>query len=288
MEDFCARNDTRKLNKKAMECLVKCGAFDWTGEQRSQLNVEIDGALSAAASASRDRAAGQESLFDIFETAPKASKKQATMVAPWTAAEQLAFEKELLGFYVTGHPLDDYRPVLEGGGFVGIANLSDQEDKAVVTVGGTLAVVEKKFTKKDGKPFAVVQLEDLTGAIEILVWGDVFAKYGQQLVQGGAVSILGRVDKREETARMVANEVKQLKKPQPKEKPVILGFRCGSSTEADLLAVREILWKNPGNRRVELRFAVDDRREVRLVPATEFGVAWSGELQEKLGPWIRG
>jgi hypothetical protein len=87
---------------------------------------------------------------------------------------------------------------------------------------------------------------------------------------------------------MVANEIKPLKKPQQKEKPVVLDFRSGAATESDLLEVREALWRNPGTRPVELRFWLGSgERSVRLVPEREIGVAWSATLEEKLRPWIR-
>jgi DNA polymerase-3 subunit alpha len=293
MEDFCARVDTKKANKKSLECLVKCGAYDWTGTERAQLFSEIDAAMGAAASAQKDRAAGQVSLFDAFDAAPApARKSQAARVAPWRPAEKLAFEKELLGFYVTGHPLDEYRSLLEGGKFVPIAKLPEQEDKTVVSIAGALASVEKKFTKKDGKPFAIVVLEDLTGGMEVMIWGETFAKCGQHLESGAVVSIAGRLDKREEPPRLVANEVKPLKKIEPREKPVVLNFHCGRATEADLLTVREILWESPGKRRVELCFTGDGPRweggrKVRLLPGEEFCVAWNAELENKLAPWLK-
>ena len=109
LEDFCARVDTRKVNKKTLESLVKCGAFDWTGVERAELFAHVDPALAAAASSNRDRASGQVSLFDAFETSAPPPARAASRVTPWTSAEKLAFEKELLGFYVTGHPLDEYR-----------------------------------------------------------------------------------------------------------------------------------------------------------------------------------
>src|SRR4029434_5263613 len=98
MEDFCARVDTKKTNKKALESLVKCGAFDWTGIDRAQLFSEVDAALAAAVSAHRDRASGQVSLFDsLGAAAPAPSRKAMGQVIPWSIAEKLAFEKELLG-----------------------------------------------------------------------------------------------------------------------------------------------------------------------------------------------
>ena len=94
------------MNKKTLESLVKCGAFDWTGCDRAQLFAQVEAAMAAAASSHRDKAQGQVSLFDAFEAAPARPARIDLSVPPWSKAETLAFEKELLGFYVTGHPLD--------------------------------------------------------------------------------------------------------------------------------------------------------------------------------------
>jgi DNA polymerase-3 subunit alpha len=255
---------------------------------RAQLFGEIDGALAAAASAHRDRAAGQVSLFDsLGDAAPPPSRKTSGQVPAWSLTEKLAFEKELLGFYVTGHPLDEYRRVLESGKYVPIGSLIEQEDKTTVTVAGALTAVEKKFTKKEGKPFAVVTLEDLTGALEIMIWAETFAKSSQYLEQNSVVSIGGRLDKRDESPRLVANEVKPIKKPEPPEKPIVLNFDCGKTTEADLVMVRDILSQSPGKRRVEFRFTGEDGRQLKLFPSDDFRIAWSAEVESKLKPWLR-
>jgi DNA polymerase-3 subunit alpha len=288
LDDFCGRVDLKKINKKALECLVKCGAFDWTGVERAQLASEIDGALAAASSAHRDRAAGQFSMFDAFETSVAApSKKNAPSVPPWNSTEKLAFEKELLGFYVTGHPLDDYRPMLESGKFVPIGKLGEEEDKSTVTVAGALTSVEQKFTKKDNKPFAVVVLEDLTASLEVMIWNETFTKSRAHLVQGAVVSITGRLDKREEAPRVVANEVKPVKKPAPPEKPVVLSFDRRSTTEQDLLAVRDIVQQFPGNRRLEFRFFDGEGNRLRMLAGSEFRVTWNAETEKKFAPWMK-
>jgi DNA polymerase-3 subunit alpha len=287
LEDFCGRIDLRKLNKKALECLVKCGAFDWTGVERAQLVAEIDGALAAASSAHRDRAAGQFSMFDDFAVAKSsASKTGAPKVPPWSSAEKLAYEKELLGFYVTGHPLDDYRTALEKPNLTPIAKLAEQEDKSQVTIGGALTSVEKKFTKKDNKPFAVVVLEDLTGSLEVMIWSEAFTKSQAHLVQGNVVTISGRLDQREEAPRLSANEVKPIKKPAPVEKPVVLSFDREQTTEADLQTVRAVIERFPGSRRLEFQFVDPSGLRLRMLAGREFCVGWNDEVAKELSPWL--
>ena len=127
-------------------------------------------ALALSASAHRDRASGQVSLFDAMpEDEEPARPTRAAAVQAWSQSEKLAFEKELLGFYVTGHPLDEYRSVLESGKFTPIVSLGEQDDKSQVRIAGALVSVEKKFAKKDGKPFAIVTLEDLTFSLYVAV-----------------------------------------------------------------------------------------------------------------------
>nr|MDQ3621240.1 OB-fold nucleic acid binding domain-containing protein [Verrucomicrobiota bacterium] len=287
LEDFCGRVDARKINKKALEALVKCGAFDFTGIQRAQLYAEIDGAMAAAASAHRDRAAGQVSLFEAFEPGPSPARKTASAVPPWSHTEKLGYEKELLGFYVTGHPLDEYRPVIESKKFVPIAKLGEQEDKSAVSIAGHLVSVEKKVTKKESKPFAVVVLEDLTAQIEVMIWSDTFAKSSTHLEPGRVVSISGRLETRDEGVRLTANEVKPVAKPAPKDAPLVLLFERSSTTEADLLAVRDILRSSPGERAVEFRFRGENGQLMRLIPSDDFRIAWTNEVQAQLAPWFR-
>jgi DNA polymerase III subunit alpha len=285
LEDFCSRVDSRKINKKAVECLVKCGAFDFTNVDRAQLFAEIDGAMAAAASAHRDRAAGQASLFDAFEAAPKPQRSAAIQVQPWPLTEKLAYEKELLGFYVTGHPLDEYRPLLEGGKYVPIASLVNQEDKSTVSIAGALISVEKKFTKKESKPFAVVVLEDLTDQIEVMVWNEAYTKSQAHLLQGNVVSITGRLSLRDEGPRLTGDEVKPLKKPAPREAPVVLRFDSNTS-EADLLAVREAIKSSPGTRKVELVFTGPDGKALKVLTSDEFRVNLNDDVKSRLKPWM--
>jgi excisionase family DNA binding protein len=107
--DFCSRLDSRSVNRRLLESLVKCGAFDGMHNSRAQLFVDIDPALAAATTIQRDRSSGQGALFDVGETNPsKSTGSSAAPVEPWPRNEMLAYEKELLGYYITGHPLQGF------------------------------------------------------------------------------------------------------------------------------------------------------------------------------------
>jgi DNA polymerase III alpha subunit len=132
----------------------------------------------------------------------------------------------------------------------------------------------------------VVVLEDLTDQLEIMIWSETYLKAQQHLAVGNVVAVTGRVDVRDDSAKISANEVKPLKKPAAREKPVVLTFEQGKTTESDLLAVREALHSSPGSRQVEFLFRGDAGHEVRMVPHQEFRVSWTEDVRERLGPWL--
>src|SRR5438552_1890106 len=180
LEDFCSRLDSRVANRKMLESLVKCGAFDFQQRERAELFACIDDALAASAAALRDRMAGQVSLFGDEHQHIAPPRRRS--VSPWTDREKMSYEKELLGFYVTGHPLDAYVEVIENGKYQTIASLTKLSDRATFRVAGAITQVDKKFTRKEGKPFAVVWLEDLTGTLELVIWNELYLECVEKLV----------------------------------------------------------------------------------------------------------
>src|SRR5438874_1999979 len=150
LEDFCGRLGSRIANRKMLESLVKTGAFDFMGRDRAGLFACIDEALAAAASVHRDRAAGQVSLFDEMEAA--ATSARTKRVAAWSEHEKMSYEKELLGFYVTGHPLDAYAELFATRNYQTVTSLSELSDRALFKVAGAIVQIERKFTRKEGKP----------------------------------------------------------------------------------------------------------------------------------------
>jgi DNA polymerase III alpha subunit len=212
---------------------VKCGAFDWTGVERAQLFSEIDGALAAAASsAHRDRASGSSrcsTTSPFRRRRPKASKTGLANVTPWSSAEKLGFEKELLGFTSPAIPLDDYRPALESSKFVSDRQARRRgrqehaDDRRRAHFGGEEVHEEgqQAVRRRDARrPHRVAGDDDLERDLH---------QSQAHLVQGNIVSITGRLDQRDEAPRLVANEVKALKKP-PKpagDSPRRRAVRCG-------------------------------------------------------------
>ncbi len=293
LEDFCSRLDSRVANRKILESLMKTGAFDFLGRDRAELFACIDEALSSSAAAHRDRIAGQVSLFDET-TAPTTSRKKP--LVPWSEHEKLSYEKELLGFYVSGHPLDAYVDFFTAKRYRSIASLSELDDRAPFKIAGAIVEVEKKFTRREGKAFAVVWIEDLTSMLEVVVWNEVYLKISDALATGRVVEIRGTLDKREDAVRAVAQDIKILT-PQKtnggyeksthalQEPAVLLRFSAATTTD-ELREVRGILASSPGRCPVQLLFDRGSGNALRLDAGAEFQVDLTRDLEEKLSRWL--
>ncbi len=298
LEDFCRRLDSRIANRKMLESLVKCGAFDFLGRERAELSACIDESLASASATHRDRASGQVSLFDDMP-AP-ASKPSANRVIPWTEHEKMSYEKELLGFYVTGHPLDAYATLLAEGKYQTIASLNELPDRASFRIGGAIVQVDKKFTKKEGKPFAVVLLEDLTATLEVVLWNEVYTTILDALVLGRVIAVQGTLDKRDDALRAVAQKVKgltPLKSPPPlpnesngngrseSEAPLVLRFSLTADAD-EFRQVQAALAASPGLQPVRLMFCRPDGKSLQMEAGVSLRVKMTPELRGKLAPWL--
>ena len=205
--DFCSRIDTALVNKRAVESLIKAGAFDFTGANRQQLIAVFESAMDASISRRKANVDGQLSLFDMaFDNAPVIEETRTLPNLPdFPLRQKLALEKEISGVYITGHPLDDYRDTLQKLSFstVQLENLEEREDRGMemdgmlVEMGGILTEVKGKATKK-GAYMGFITLEDLTGQIECLVFPKTYEKYQGLMAVDDLVVLTGKLSIREE------------------------------------------------------------------------------------------
>jgi DNA polymerase-3 subunit alpha len=288
LEDFCSRLDSRTVNKKILESLVRAGAFDWDGRHRAALDAAIEGAIGAAASVQRDRASGQVSLFDSFADLAPATAKDADdrRIPPWSRAEVLAHEKELLGFYVTGHPLDDYRGSLEAGSYATAAGAHAVTGKESLRLAGLLISVEKKYTKKDGRPFGVMTLEDDSGTLEFTAWDESFSKHEEILRPGAVISCTMRVTPGDGGVRAIGSDFKALQ-PKPSKKPLRLRIDRSKLTESALPLILEAIRKIPGKRRLILEVVTPSGTSFPLQMGEEFLIGDEQALRGSLDPWLK-
>ena len=281
LEDFCARLDSRIANRKMLESLVKAGAFDFVGRNRAELFACIDESLAAASASHRDRASGQVSLFE--EIPPPTPRSSTRKLTPWTQHETMSYEKELLGFYVTGHPLDAYASAIAEGNYQSIASLGELQDRAQFRIAGAIVQVDRKFTKKEGKPFAVVWLEDLTGTIEVVLWNEVFVKVSDFLAAGRVIAIRGKLDNRDDAMRATADKAKLLV-AQPTNERVTLRFPP-TTNSSDLQEVRQILASSPGTSEVQLLIERTNQI-IRVDAGADLRVDFTPDLQVRLARWL--
>src|SRR5947207_11175200 len=291
LEDFCSRLDSRIANRKMLESLVKCGAFDFLHRERAELFACIDDALASSAAAHRDRMAGQVSLFgDAHEHVASARKRSVT---PWSDREKMSYEKELLGFYVTGHPLDAYADVITKGKYQSIAALGELSDRATFRVAGAIAQVDKKFTRKEGKPFAVVWLEDLTGTLELVIWNELYLECVEKLVPGNVVGVRGKLDLRDESLRATAEKLRLLSSEASlnsnangsEMSPLCLRFSANAGSD-ELREVQMLLAASPGQQPVRLFFETAEGEIVRVDAGANFHVTVTAELEQRLQRWL--
>lgn len=290
MEDFCSRLDSRTVNKKILESLVKCGAFDWDGRHRAALDAAIEVAMGAAASVQKDRASGQVSLFDSFaDLAPAPSKAAGkgteTTVVRWTRSEMLGHEKELLGFYVTGHPLDDYRGNLESGSYGTIADALAMTEAGSVKLAGLLSTVEKRFSKKDGRPFGILTIEDDSGTLELMAWDESFSKNEELLKPGTVLSCNARITPRDGSVRAMGSDFKALT-PKASKRPLRLRMDRSRLIVDDLHAIHAAIKKHPGKRTLILEIGTLSGAIVPLQLGEEFTVGDEMALRAELAPWL--
>ena len=272
-EDFCTRVDLRIVNRKVLECLAKCGAFDSLGEPRTQVFAAVEHQMNRASSVQRDRERGQAALFDVE---PVNARQKATGQRPavdWSPSEMLGFEKELLGFYVTGHPLSEFAEVLRRYDLASSGKLAQLQDGQVTRIGGIVSKLTPKTTKQ-GRPMAIVTLEDLDGSVEVLVFPESYAKYGPSLKADAAIFVCGMVNLREDKPKIVADQVIALEDvPKRFTKAVHIRLSVGTTEDSALARVHEVVRAHSGNIPVLFCFIYPDGRLVFLEAHEQFSVS---------------
>ncbi len=287
LDDFCARLDSRAVNRKILESLVKCGAFDAWGDSRAALCADIESVMAMAAAIHRDRSSGQGGLFDDMDLAPTPRKAGRQAVEPWSKAETLAHEKELLGFYVTDHPLAEYQGHFDSGKLTPIGSVLGATESGSFKIGGIISSVEKRFTKKDNRPFGVIALEDFTGTLEITAWDEVFSKYAESLVPGTVMGAGIRVTYRDDTLRATATSFGALK-PRAGFRPVRLRLAHARLTPDIFERIAAAARSHPGQRPLILEIISDLGESVILAAGEAFCVAEEAALHEAAGDALLG
>jgi DNA polymerase-3 subunit alpha len=248
LSDMCERVDTRTVNKKTLEALIKCGACDCFGETRASMFASIERVLARASELAYDRARGQSSLFGMFEESAPEKKPEATAQLPeWPQHELLAHEKELLGFYVTGHPMTPFAPLLEKYCLHNSVTAKTLPPRTLTRLGGMISAVQQGFSKKSGKPYAMVTVEDLEGTVSMLLMNENYDKFSSLLVQGKALLIVGEVNNDEDRPKLFPQEIMALEDaPRKYTKQVHLRLSTANLTPETLQTARNLFEAHRG------------------------------------------
>ena len=290
-EDFISRVDGRAINKRVLEHLSKTGAFDFSGALRKKIFDSIDGAMATAANNARDKAAGQHSFMDMLaEPAPAKKSPASTAVsrtalpsAPgsadsedFTSAERLIFEKELLGFYVSGHPMNVYADITDAVDTYAVDDLLKQGDRVEFRIAGIASNIVKRLSKKDNRPWAMFTLATKNASVALNLFADGYANYGAILAENAPILVLGNIITGTEGPRInvkecypLDNEVTRLVK-----KVTWLLNPAHPELPSFLRLLRETLNKQVGDTRVEFAFIF----EKRIAPYAEASTALTWKL----------
>ncbi|MDH5299073.1 MAG: DNA polymerase III subunit alpha, partial [Desulfobulbaceae bacterium] len=213
LENFCGRVDGSRVNRRVIESLIKAGAFDSLGARRSQLFAILDQALERAKATQRDKESGQISLFAAMPATAREEENGQSIPLPdlpeWEEKEKLAMEKETVGFYITGHPLDNFRQEIKAVADTDCAGLAEWSASQPVRVGGMVRTFKPHKSKK-GDPMGFVTLEDTTGAVEVLVFPDAYAQCSHLLTGSDPIVVQGKLEKDERGPKIIADVVDPL------------------------------------------------------------------------------
>jgi DNA polymerase-3 subunit alpha len=281
LAEMCERVDGRTVNRKILEGLIKSGACDCFKKTRATLFAQIDRTLARAASVIADRQRGQSSLFGTLEEKTAQMPEEIRDLPEWPQHELLAHEKELLGFYVTGHPLTPFASILEKYSLANTAGLAQLPNRSLTRIGGLIAMVQNGISKKSGKPYSMVTLEDLEGSVQVLCMNENYEKYRDLLVLNKAILVIGEVNSGDERPKIFPQEIMVLEDaPRKFTKQVHLRLHTAHLQPEHLDSVRELVTAHPGKCPLFLCFLKPGGERVFVETHEKYFVAPSLQLQK--------
>jgi DNA polymerase III subunit alpha len=286
LSELCERVDGRSLSRKTLESLIKTGACDSFGQTRATLFAQIERTLARAASILSDKQKGQSSLFGALEEKAPPMPEAISNLPEWPQHELLAHEKELLGFYVTGHPLTPLVPLLEKYSLTNTAKLAELPNRTLTRIGGMIAVATHAFSKKSGKPYSMVTLEDLDGSVQLLVMND-YDKFRPLLEANKAILVIGEVSTGEDKPKIFPQEIMPLTDaPKKYTKQIHLRLNSVHLTAENLAAIRDLISAHVGKCPVFLCFLQPGGGMVFIETHERFGVTPSLELEHAVNKML--
>ncbi len=283
--DLCERVDLRLVNRKVIESLIKCGALDGLEGHRSQLMAVVDKALQAGAGTQREKASGQ---FSFFEMDAGSGFNKATREMPaikeWPKNQILAGEKEVLGFYISGHPLAHYRMEVEKFADFTSKTLQRAVEGQEVKVIGIIQAVRLTVTRRTNERMAILKLEDIDGLIEVVVFPSTYLNVAHYLKEGEVLMVIGRMTIREDMANIVANDIKKIDEVYR----LIRGIKIDITPERikDFSQFRHKIAQFPGQVPVYLNMDTKHNKRVQIMVGKELFVDPSLSLINEIKEFV--
>ncbi len=270
--DFCEQVNTGKVNKKTLEALIKCGAFDSTNVKRSQLMVVFEDALEHGSRIQREKADEQLDLFadtDMGAEIPVSTPKLPD-IDEWDDHQLLEYEKESLGFYISGHPLDKYKKIIKQYADVNSVSIHNTADGKMIRMAGSIKILKLHKTKK-GDMMAFCAIEDQSGSVEIVVFPELYAKSHLTLSDERIVIAEAKVQKKENIVKLIASRIVPLE-PDARERTsgVFITLDPKNHTSDMLKKIKTILQKHPGDAFTCLKIKIDGNRPVVVKLGDEY------------------
>ncbi|MBN2097766.1 MAG: DNA polymerase III subunit alpha [Candidatus Omnitrophica bacterium] len=282
--EFCEYIDSRLVNRKVIESLIKCGALDSFGLFRSQLVASLDKSMEMAWGFQKDRLNGQISFFDQADQ-KRTFKKNFYEVPPipeWPENQLLAYEKQMLGFYITGHPLARYSRILKNYASNSTQDLTHLQEREQISIGGIISKIKNITTKRNEK-MAIINLEDLDGFVEILVFPKVFAQCAKMMKISSTIFVQGALNLRDREPKIIAEQIIPLSEVQKYYTNSIVINLFTTGLEENMLAnLKNILRRYPGKVPVYLGFRTANNQQLQLEVNPEFYTEPSEQLISEL------
>jgi len=283
--DFTQRVDLRLVNRRVMESLIKCGAFDSLGQRRSQQLSVLDRALEITGGVQKDKLNGQHSFFDTFDMQESFQKtfQDVPDIPEWPENQLLAYEKDMLGFYITKHPLARFERLLKNYSTSPITNLSMLRDGEEVRLGGIISKAKLTVTRSKGEKMAIVSLEDLTGSVETLVFPRVFQKFSNLVRVDSMVYITGRLNLREDEPKLLAEEIIPLEEVKSKfTKAIAINISTTGLEKEVLDNLKMIFTRHKGKTPVLLQFQQPAGKKISITAGRDYTVEVDDTLLEEI------
>ncbi|MEA3279567.1 MAG: DNA polymerase III subunit alpha, partial [Thermodesulfobacteriota bacterium] len=285
--DFCERVGFQKVNKRVMESLIKCGAFDSTEARRSRMMASLEDALDYGQRVQREMADPQIGLFDTGGIKQTADYPPMPEIDEWDEKQLLTFEKEFLGFYITGHPLTRHEDVLEKFTNADSISLKEKKDGEIIRIGGVVRNVKTIKTKK-GDLMAFVTIEDLLGSVEVTIFSSVYASVHNDLSGDSPILVQGRIQKDENSVKILVDTLIPLDKAEEKLTASIhFNLNMTRTNKELLLKLYDILKKHPGPCMAHIHLCEPAKTETLIaLPDTikvKAGPALTREVNELFG-----